>query len=373
MLQRATRKMRVSVIVPTFEPSFSPNAALTDFYQSNFDSWLQPDGSFETTLLLSDFRSNEAFKGFLRDYAASRGGRVCFLNGQKSLSSFQAFNIALRVRPYDIAVWAASDTQVRDRQWLSFLAADFEDPSVLASVPTATEDGAAVLPQTQPGPVNRPSIEIRAPRFFQLVSAAFSSRLLEPFGHRLCDRFHAMGNDKGVMWQVLARDGKAMLNFRCNVVHQRFHDAGRHDWNQDDGRVELRRIECSAAKAVAGILPMPGGWRRHSMPWASAIGEGWRSGGLRGAARAAYIRSRYNSLSYAKKMIVDNASHTKYVRENLSFSARLAAFQALEVPRRIDVIEALLMGDSAVYESATSDVVEEFQPAQTLRVPNGSF
>lgn len=343
--------MRVSVIMPTFEPSFSPNTALTDFYRENFDSWLEPEGDFTPVLILSDFCSNNTFKEFLRDYAASRPATVDLLDGRKTMSATQAFNIALRTRACDLAVLAASDTRVRDRKWLSLLADDFDDPSVLVSVPTVTEDGAAVLPQTQPGPIDRSSIEIEAPKCFQLVTAAFSRRLLQPFGDRLCDRFHAMGNDKSVMWQVLALDGKAKLNFRCNVIHQRFHEAGRHNWTQDDGRVERRRNEHKAAKAAAAILPMPGGWLRHSVPWRTAIVGGWRQGGPRGALRAAYVRSRYNNFSYARKMILHNAEHTSYVRENIAFASCLRRFRALDTDTRRRLVEALFMGDPGVYSS----------------------
>jgi hypothetical protein len=341
--------MRVSIIVPTFEPVYAKNLALEEFYRDNFDSWLDPEGDFDSVLIISDYRSSDPFKAFLRYYAEARGNKVHLLDGMESHGSFQAFNIGLRARAYDLAVWVASDTRARDRMWLQLSAEDFVDPLVLASIPTATEDGAAVLPQTQPKPIDCQSLPILAPRFFQLVSAVFSRQLLEPFGHRLCDRFHAMGNDKGIMWQILALDGKAMLNFRCNIVHSRFHEAGRHNWNDDEGRLVRQKNEQGAAKAAAAILPMPGGWLRHTKRWTTAISEGWRHSGPRGALREVYIRSRYNNFSYARNMIVRNAAHTSYVRENLAFASKLRQFRALDRRTRLNLVEALYMGDPTIY------------------------
>jgi hypothetical protein len=357
--------LRVSIVLPTFEPGFSGDPALAEFYRRNFDSWLDPLGGHDWSMVISDFRSAPAFKRVLRDYATSRGPRVVLFDGEDPLSSFQAFNVALRRRDWDVAVWAASDTRPRDRRWLSQLMADFADPEVLAVVPTVTMDGAAVLPQTQPRPIDRESEPIRPPRAFQLVTAAFHRRLLAPFGNRLADRFTAMGNDKGVMWQVIAAGGQARLNYRCNILHERFHGGGRHRWNDDPGRSDRRRVEQAAAKAVARFLPLPGGWFRHAPAWRRALAEGWRDGGWYGLARSAWIRWHYIQIRYALVMIRQNRAHMSYIAENVAFGRRLREFRALDRESRIRLVEALFMGGADVYERAHFETVsaDERTPA----------
>ena len=59
-------RQRVTVVVPTFEPKYEGDAGLESYYEDNFDSWLDPEGPFDLTLVLTDFRSSDAYKAFLR-------------------------------------------------------------------------------------------------------------------------------------------------------------------------------------------------------------------------------------------------------------------------------------------------------------------
>jgi hypothetical protein len=132
MSQSMPPRPRVSVVVPTFEPDYAANTRLEGYYAANFDSWLGADGEFEVALVLSDFTSSAAFKAFLHLYAAGRGAAVCLIDGRDRTVSTVAINVGFRALPYDIAVFAASDTRARDRRWLGLLAADFADPAVMA-------------------------------------------------------------------------------------------------------------------------------------------------------------------------------------------------------------------------------------------------
>ena len=48
------RKSNVTVSIPTFEPNYVFNEGLEKYYELNFDSWLDPDGLFDVTLILCD-------------------------------------------------------------------------------------------------------------------------------------------------------------------------------------------------------------------------------------------------------------------------------------------------------------------------------
>jgi hypothetical protein len=48
-------------------------------------------------------------------------------------------------------------------------------------------------------------------------------------------------------------------------------------------------------------------------------------------------------------MIVRNAAHTSYVRENLAFASKLRQFRALDRRTRLNLVEALYMGDPTIY------------------------
>ena len=335
--------MRLLVVIPTFEPSFEPNEQLEAYYRVNFDAWLRADGAIEPHVLFSDFKSSEAYREFLRRYADEYRGRVSILEGAEPLGSFQAFNVAIRSVDYDLVVWAASDTRPRDGAWVSQVMADFADPDVVAVIPTATEDGAACLPQTQQGALDRASMRVELPRFFQLVVGVFHRRMLEPFSHRLCDRLKDMGNEKGVMWQAEAVGGKVMLNHRFNVIHERYYDSGRYNWKAATHTYRRdRSAESAFSRAASAFLPAPGGWVQWQEPVLEDLRSGWREKGLRGIARVLYIRWRRNPVFYILKM--RTMPYTDFVPEKLAAGHQLKAFRALDPATRIALVEALYMG-----------------------------
>jgi hypothetical protein len=341
--------LSVAIIIPTYEPDFVSNDDLLSIYKKNFTSLLNPQGVGKWSIWISDFKSSEAFKSFLREFAEENPGRVNLMDGSVSLSSFQAVNMAIKHSDADIYIWMPSDVCVRDKNWLLPILEDFADPDVLAVIPTATIDGAAVIPQTQPGPINRPSKIIKPPKFFQMVSAAFHRNLLEPFDWQLCDRFTAQGNDKGVSWQAEALNGKIMLNFQSNLIHDRSFDAGRHQWNNDVGRIETRADESIISKKIGETLPLPGGWFRYSPSWISEMLKGWHQKKIYGLARAIWIRAHYIQILYVYKMITRNAHHVNYLKENILFKSKLKKFRKLGTPQRIELVEKLFMGDPAIY------------------------
>ena len=89
------RRTRVRIVIPTYEPQFEGGEELESFYRTNFDSYLDPDGDFDWSLVLTDFKSSLRFKSFLREYAAARPDRVVLLDGKQYLSATQAINMAM--------------------------------------------------------------------------------------------------------------------------------------------------------------------------------------------------------------------------------------------------------------------------------------
>lgn len=340
------------VVIPTFEPKYTPNQNLEEYYRKNFASWLECEGDVQPFLLFSDFMSSEDYRVFLRKFAAEYPGRVGILEGDRVLSSTQAFNVAIQNHDYDIVLWAASDTRPRDRAWVTHFLNDFADPQVMAVVPTATEDGAACLPQTQSQAWDKPSYPIVLPRFFQLVVGAFRREMLEAFSHRLCDRLKDMGTEKGIMWQIEAVNGKALLSYNINIIHERYYEEGRYNWKSGDHVYRRdRSVECEYSKSVSCYLPTPGGWGRWQKPILEDLAEGWAQSKLRGVLRTAYIRWRRNNFFYIKNMM--KMPYTNFIYENLIFRQQHKAFIGLDRDTRIALVQSLYMGDQDIYSKVS--------------------
>ena len=232
--------VRVLIVIPTYEPVYVHDPELEEFYTQNFDSFLSPEGEVEATVVLSDFSSSRSFKRFLRGYVASRNG--CLLvDGEQEASNFVAFNIPLRSFEYEYAVYAASDARARDTRWLEGLLRDFDDPAVSVVAPTVTFDGLEVYEQTQPGPSDRESRVLRFPECFNLHCAVFSRRFLSHFDSMYPDIFDTSGSEYCLMYQLAAVNSVSKLNFRVNLIHQRF-QPGRYEPERATSRTRSNRM-----------------------------------------------------------------------------------------------------------------------------------
>lgn len=353
---------KVIVSIPTFEPEYDGNPQVETFYTTNFESFLDPEGPFSVELILSDFRSSDPFKAFLRRLADRHPGKIYVIDGQAKAGGPHAVNMGFRLRPYDIAVYAASDCRARDRQWLGQLVRDFEDPKVFASYATSGFESSHLVEQLQAEAIERPSRHLVFPESAIPNVVAYRRQLLEPFGHRWSD-FNYLDPLSGLAWQLEAVDGVATVNFRCNILHEHFFDEGRYNrhksshWHAD--RTEQDRLK----RAVFYYLPIPISMLnpRHTVPPIIApLIEGWREQGLRGLARAAYIRGRRSQIMYVWWQI-KLWGFWGYLGQHWRVKRRLRAFHQMDQTRRCALVNALYFENEIFYDQLSYSVYPEIK------------
>lgn len=342
---------KIIMSIPTFEPLFDGNPGVIEFYKKNFESFLNPEGNFSFEMIISDFRSSDLFKVFLRNFADSHPGQVFIIDGQANAGGPHAVNMGFRLRPYDIAVYGASDCRARDRHWLALLVEDFADPTVMASYATTPFESSHLVEQLQPGPLDRPSRRLTS--FEQAIPnvVAYRRELLEPFGHRWSD-FNYLDPLSGLAWQLEAVAGVATVNFRCNVLHEHFFDEGRYNrhksshWHAD--RMEQDKLK----RTVSYYLPVPISMlnpRWSTPPIFAPLLEGWREQRWRGLARAAYIRFRRTQVMYVW-LQMKIWGFWGYLDAPWRLKRRLHAFRRLDQPRRCALVRGLYFEEEGFYD-----------------------
>lgn len=335
--------MSVAIVTPTFEPDYSPNPSLEQWYRDNFLSFLNASGRHEIRLFLTDFASSDPFKAFLRDFARTEDGRVILLEGPERLPSYDAVNKAFRAADSDIIVYAASDCRARDGDWLSALAADFEDPNVMAVFPTVTYHGIGSSDQTQAGAIDRASRTITFPNYCNLITVALRRLHLKPYDYRLGDRFPDGGAEEALIYQAAALDAIIKVNFRCNIVHEQPKDRYDRTLASHWSRHTLKQQD-SEKRAVRMFLPVPAPRVGVALPWVEPLLTGWRSKGLRGFCRALYIRLLQSSVSDAMALILSG----RYLDHVFRFHRARKQFEVfLSLPRdaRVKMVNALFFHD----------------------------
>ncbi len=340
-------KTSVLVVMLTFEPEYEKNEKLEQNYRETILSWLPIDHDVDFQgMVIADFKSNDLFKSFLRGIS-DEFDEIEFLDGDESLPSFVALNRVFGAYEPDIFMYVASDTRPRNPDWLAHIVSDFEsDDSVMAVIPTVTLDGAACLPQTQQAVVNMDSQAIELPRCFQMVTAAFHRKLFVPFGNRIADRFRDSGNEKGVMWQIEALSGKALLNFRCNVIHERGIEIGRYHWmDEDHWSRSLRNEEIEASRAIGSFLPCAFGWGRYQESFFQGVLSAVKKVSPRELAKFLYIYWLKSMPRHAYRQI-RNARYHDYVMENLLIKRQLKSFHQLDRSTRVNLVQALFFQDN---------------------------
>lgn len=337
--------MRASVVVPTFEPDYTPNRKLEEFYTANFDSWRDPAG-FDATLILSDFKSSDAFKAFLAGYAQRRG--AVFIDGKTWQYNSVAANIGFGLQPYDWAVWCASDCRARDRHWLRYLTED----AGLAAYATTNLDGSHLVDQLQPGPIDKPARRLRFPESAIPNVAAFKREMLEPFGHRMTD-ISGYDVQEGTVWQLEALGGFATVSYRCNVIHDHFFQGGRYR-RQAAGNwlTALRVIEAERFRAIHRFLSTPEGLLDPApfRPVPFVLNDG-----LRGFARALYIRARQTQVMYSLNAIRKRGL-AGYLFQHRISRKQYERFQGLPQDIRIGLVRTLFFSDPERYRTIAYDV-----------------
>lgn len=250
--------MRFAIVIPTFEPNFADSVELRSFYEGCFDSYYAAVGRGDVTLLLTDYMSNDVYKGFLRDYVARHPG-ARLLDGDRRLSSYDAVSLGFQaLSDHDVFIWAAADTMLRDPAALDVVASHFADPDVGVVFPTVTLDGMPGTTQTQKAPLDRDPRVVQPPEFYNLVVAMFSRTFLQPFEFRLANRFPDGGAEIAIPYQAMACGLKVLLDYRCNMIHHRGLEMSRYDrtatahWS----RPTLPR-QSAMKRVIAGILPGP--------------------------------------------------------------------------------------------------------------------
>jgi len=338
-------------VVPTFEPKYKKNEALEDFYQKNFDSWLNPLGNFEVTLILSDFKSSEDFKVFLRRYVQSSSGNVVLIDGKETTGVGIAVNIGFRLTPSGIGIFAASDTRARDRFWLNHLVDDFNDPKVMASFSTSPVDGSHLVDQLQSIPLDKPSRPVIFPEGPIINVVAFRRDLLSVFSDRVSD-VSPTNLIEGIMWQIEAVEGVAKINYRCNVLHDHFITGGRYDrTDSDNWIVEKRSIEEALFRGIRQFLSIP---HPHFdpapfRPILNPLKQGFLQEGLRGFFRALYNRLRKTQISYIKKEVRKKGLWF-YLNQKRFFSAQHKALMFLPCSARIGIVQSLFFVEQKLYD-----------------------
>jgi hypothetical protein len=348
---------RVTVSVPTFEPNYAGNSDLEAYYAANFDSWLAPDGPFDLTLVLSDFRSSDTYKAFLRRFAAERPGQVVVIDGATTNLNSVAANLGFRLMPYDIAVWAASDTRARDPAWLQLLTEDFDDPGILSAYATSPIDASYLVDQLQPGPIDSDSRKLRFPESPIPNVVAFKKALLGPYDDRMTD-ISAYNVSEASVWQLEAVGGQAVVSFRCNVLHDHFFGGGRYFRQSDDNwMTALRTKETQAFRTIHRFLSVPETMLNplRGRPILRPLLDGLRQGGLRGLARNAYIRSLQSQASFVYHAIRKKGLLGYLLQYQIS-RRQHEAFCSLPEHARCAIIRGLFFKDLETYANLSYSV-----------------
>lgn len=273
------------VVVITYEPTFEREGgeSLLEFYRANFDSLRKTDGAGPVVFCISDFASSNDFKTFLRSYVQGTP-QSYVIDGEQETSGHMAFNTAMRLFPSEHVVYAASDIRARDPQWLSTLLADCQDPRTAMVQTTVTFDGYYF--QTQPAPLSQASRRLAFPEALNLHCVLFRKAFFEPFDGRYPDIFGGNYTEYCLLYLLGAQDAHGYLNFRVNMIHNRFHEGLRHNrthatsWRvregigaKDDRTFQIRRfflpIGNSFSRPVGPIR-----WLRKHLLWTRR--EGWQ-------------------------------------------------------------------------------------------------
>ncbi|MFN0116721.1 MAG: glycosyltransferase family A protein [Elusimicrobiota bacterium] len=251
-------KPRVLVILLTYEPAFvrHGNDLLVDYYQKNFQSFVNPVGDFETIFCISDFSSSAEFKEFLREFVNTNQNSI-LIDGNKDATQWIAFNSAMnQFADLDYVVYLASDVRARDRYWLKNLMDDMEDPDVFMVQTTVTFDGYHF--QTQPESLNEPSRLLNFPECLNLHGALFRYTLFEEFDGRYPDIFSGNYTEYCLMYMLAALNKKCVINFKTNLIHDRFHSF-RHDRTSKDNfkvRNDAYNADVAYFKKIRFFLPL---------------------------------------------------------------------------------------------------------------------
>lgn len=226
--------MRVSLVIPTFEPKFEisdESQTLWKFYKKNFKSWLQPKGVCDPVklrLLIVDYRSSADFRQLLRQFA-DQNAEIDLLLGDHTLSSTKALNVGLQETvDADLCAYVASDSAAVDSNWLKLVDAEFRaNPSTSVIFTTCSVGGCEISDQVQMQAIDKPAkilsaIELPVPNV-----VFFRADLMKKFGHQIGD---VLVNDLGfsLYWMAEAIDTQRALSYRVFVDHDHFVERGRH-------------------------------------------------------------------------------------------------------------------------------------------------
>lgn len=352
------KNLRVLLAIPTFEPSYEKSPDLESFYRENFDSYLDPEGGHQLTLVLTDFMSSAAFKDFLREYVESREGKAVLIDGRQRLGAYQAANVAYRAFEYDMAAFAESDTRARDRGWLTQLLKDFQDDQVVAAFATTPVDGSPVIGQTQPNCIDKASARIPFPRGGVPILSVFRGSFLEQFDCRFSDVFVNGGCEEGLIWQIRAVQGQAMLNYRCNVLHNRRFNDGRYDRTKAaHWSFQLRDEEREKRLAIQAWLSVPNTLLRPAFePVIRPIVAGWQQRRLRGVLVAVYVRILKTTPFFIRNEI-RRRGLWGYLSQYLTAKNQARRFDRLPERVRIGMVMALYGCAPETYQSLEFEIV----------------
>lgn len=356
------RKSNVTVSIPTFEPNYVFNEGLEKYYELNFDSWLDPDGLFDVTLILCDFKSSDEYKVFLRRYADLHLGKVMVIDGDEVTTSSMAANTGFRLLPYEIGVWVASDTRARDKHWLNLLAEDLKHPEIMASYPTSPIDADVYLDQLQNGPLDRPSRIVPFPDGPIPNVIAFRKDALEPYDNRMSDIF-ANDTTQGVVTQIAAVGGVPVINMRCNVLHDHYVAGGRFDRSGPNTWFgDVREKEYRQQLTIQKFLPYPRFFLNPGRPpILKPIINGAKEAGLKGILRAIRNRWRQSNFVYVKREIVRKGIWG-YLNQTRIVKNKHKALMSLPPFARQNMVRSLFFVDPLCYERLSYQIYPKSEP-----------
>ena len=223
--------MRVVIVIPTFEPNYrrnDGNTALLDFYDTNFNSWLNSkdcSSGIDLRLVISDHKSSNDFRAFLRKFA-KKNSRVSLIEGDNVETSVVAFNIGLKeTDDADFYVYA-SDTAADD-SWIDLMI----DELGLMRVPqlfSARALQSDLCDQTQIKPLNKKANTLQLWEQPNPNVVFFRHIIIAKFGYKIGDKIH---NDLGVSltWMSRAIGMNRLLSYRLFVHHDHFTEKGRYE------------------------------------------------------------------------------------------------------------------------------------------------
>jgi hypothetical protein len=149
-----------------------------------------------------------------------------------------------------------------------------------------------------------------------------------------------------------------VVNYRCNIIHEQFHDGGRHSRSdQGNWTVAARKDEDDLFENVRVFLGLPFSFLRPGgfKPVFRPLLNGIQNGGFRGFLRAGYIRLLQSNLTYIPRRIKMDGLFNCLFNKTL-FRNQYKAYSALPKEMRYSLVQSLFFSPESIYDDIQYEV-----------------